>query len=350
MPKNHQATIAAIRTAYGHRLMPSDYRELVNMHSVPEVVAYLKETDGYRDLLRELDPSITHRGYLETLLKRHLFLQCVHFCSLEHLQNTPFFRFFIYDYEVRELVKKLQLLSVGPHAYISEMNAWLLPYLSFSGERLAKAETPEQVVEAVANTPYAAVLKKIRFVPERRNQYYTDCEIALRASYLERIRKEAQETLRGADLDALNDLIGEQIDLINLINAYRLKHVFHPDEETLRSMMIPVRGKLPQRICDELYAAPDVASFIEIVKTTRYGRQTAALNDQSGSVGFEHAFQSLRCRNARTALHFSGHAAVSMYAVHFLYQIEVQNLITIIEGIRYGKPVSFIQALLVTAE
>ena len=347
MQRKHQATVAAIRAAYGRRLMPADYRELVNLHSVPEVVAYLKETEAYGDLLREFDPAITHRGYLEMLLKRNQFMQCLHFCSLEHLQKTPFFRFFIYDYEVRELVKKLQLLSVGPHAYISEMDTWLLPYLSFSGEQLARAETSEQAVEAAAGTPYAAVLKKIRFNPERSNQYYTDCEIALRACYLERIRREAEETLHGADLEALNGLIGEQVDLINLINAYRLKHVFHPDEETLRSMMLPVKGRLPQRICDELYAAPDAAAFIELVKTTRYGRLLSGLPDID-SVGFEHAFQSLRCRNARNALHFSGHAAVSIYAVHFLYQTEVQNLITIIEGIRYGKPVSFMQALLIT--
>lgn len=346
MPKNHQATMAAIRTVYGHRLRSADYRALLNMHSVPEVVAYLKETDAYAELLRELEPSITHRGYLETVLKRNLFLQCLHFCNLEHLRNTPFFRFFIYDYEVRELVKKLQLLSVGPQAYISAMDTWLLPHLGFSGEKLAKAETTEELLEAVAGTPYAAVLREIKPDPAHRNRYYTECEIALRACYLERIRQEAKQTLRGDDLDALNHLIGEQIDLINLINAYRLRHVFHPDEATLRRMMLPVKGRLPQRICDQLYAASDAAKFLEILHSTRYGRLMDGLPEYPNAAGFEHMLQLLRCRTARNALHFSGHAAVSMYAVHYLCQNEVQNLITIIEGIRYEKSVSYMQALL----
>ena len=68
------------------------------------------------------------------------------------------------------------------------------------------------------------------------------------------------------------------------------------------------------------------------------------------SVQLEHAFQSLRWQTARSALHFSGHAAVSLYAVHVLYHIEVSNLITIIEGIRYGKSVSYLQSLLITEE
>ena len=348
MPKQHQATIAAIRTAYGHRLKPADYRELLNLHSVPEVVSYLKNTEGYGELLSGLDPMITHRGHLEMLLKRSIFLQCLHFCSLEHLRNTPFFRFFIYDYEVRELVKKLLLLSDKPQAYIASMDTWLMPYLSLSAEKLAKADSLSEVADAAEGTPYAAVLRSIPDDPNRVN--YTAHEIALRACYLERIRKEAAETLRGDDLEALNDLVGEQIDLINLINAYRLKRVFHPDADSLKRMMLPVGGKLPQRICEQLYAAPDLAAFIEVVKTTRYGRMLngiPVLSDQPESVRMEHALQALRCRNARTALHFSGHAAVSMYAVHFLYQTEIQNLITIIEGIRYGKPVSCIQELLI---
>ena len=350
MPNNHQATAAAIRSAYGHRLKAADYRELVSLHSVQEVVSYLKETEGYGDLLRGLEPSYTHRGYLEMLLKRNLFTQCLHFCSLEHLQNTPFFRFFIYDYEIRELIKKLLLMPEGVQAYISAMDAWLDPYFSFPMDRLARADSAAELIAAAAGTPYQAVLKK-QLSPETGRPYdFTACEIALRACYLERILKEAESTVRGSDLEALRDLIGEQIDLINLINAYRLKCVFHAEEDTLRSMMLPIPGRLPRRTCDALYAAPNLDAFLEVLKTTRYGRLlngVTGLSDPSDSIRLEHAFQTLRCRSARNALHFSSHAAVSLYAVHFLYQTEVQNLITIIEGIRYGKPASYMQELLV---
>lgn len=351
MAKNlHQATAAAIRTAYGQRLKPSDYRDLLNMHSVAEVTAFLKETEGYGALLHDLEPTLTNRGWLEMLLKRSLFTQCMHFCGLERLQKTPFFRFFFYDYEIRELMKKIQLMPGGPQAYISAMDAWIAPYFSFSADRLARAETDAALIDAVSQTPYADVLKKLSRAPGGLAAHYTQCEIALRACCLERILREAEQTVKGSDLNALKQLIGEQIDLINLINAYRLKHVFHADTDTVGSMMLPVAGRLPKRICEQLYAAPDLSSFINVLKTTRYGRmmQSGLSADTPESVRLEHAFQLLRWHSARRALHFSGHAAVSLYAVHVLFQIEVQNLITIIEGIRYGKPVSYMQPLLIT--
>ena len=201
MPKNHQATAAAIRSAYGHALRASDYRDLMNMHSVAEIVAYLKETEGYGELLQGLEPAYTHRGYLEMLLNRNLFNLCLHFCSLEHLQHTPFFRFFIYDYEIRELIKKIQLIPSGPEAYISAMDAWLDPYLSFSLEKLARAETTEEIIAAVSETPYAAVLKRFCSKGDIVRDY-SACEIGLRACCLERILKEAYEqltTLAGAE-------------------------------------------------------------------------------------------------------------------------------------------------------
>ena len=349
MPKNHQATAAAIRTAYGQRLLPADYRDLLNLHSVAEIVAYLKETPAYGELLRSLDPAITHRGYLEMLLRRSLFTQCQHFCALEHLQNTPFFRFFIYDYEIRELIKKLQLMPGGAQAYISAMDASVAPYLGFDTGILARAENAKQLLEACAQTPYKEVLKK-HLQPDGTPRDFTACEIALRACCLERILKEAEQTLRGSDLDALKGLIAEQVDLINLINAYRLKRVFSADVETLRSMMLPIPGRLPKRVCEELYAAPDLGAFIAVLRTTRYGRMLSgitALSDQPESIRLEHAIQTLRWRTARRALHFSSHAAVSLYAVHVLTRVEVENLITIIEGIRYGKPVAYMQSLLI---
>lgn len=347
MPMNYHATVALIRSAYGHRLRASDYRELVNLHSVSEVVSYLKGTDAYGELLAGLEPAYTHRGHLEMLLKRNLFTQCLHFCSLEQLSDKPFFRFFIYEYEIRELFKAIQL---GYQDYISAMDTWLGPYLCFEQEKLARADSNSALLDAVAGTPYAPILRKYVPMDDSEPIPYTELEIALRADCLNRILKEAEQTIRGDDLEALRGLIGEQVDLINLINAYRLKSVFRADRKTLDSMMLPIAGKLPARICQALYDAPDTAAYQAVLAKTRYGRMLTDLPDVSDAIRMERAFQILRWRSARNALHFSGHAAVSLYAVHCLNQIEVRNLITIIEGIRYHKPVSYIRSLLIAEQ
>lgn len=346
MAKDYRATVAAIRTVYGKRLTAGDYRDLMNLHSLPEIVTYLKDTERYGELLRGLDPAFTHRGYFEMILQRYPFIQCLHFCRMEQMQKLPFFRFFIYDREIRELTKAIRLLPNAPQGYISAMDAWIAPYLDISLDTIARATDAKALIAALAHTPYAPVLKK-QLQPDG-TLLYTASEIALRVCYLQRLRDDAKAAFKPAEIAVLHDLIGEQIDLINLINAYRMKRVFHADEETLRSMLLPISGKLPARFCEELYTAPDAAAFMQALRNTRYGRQLPDLSGEEEAVRMEHAFQTLRCRTAQKALRFSDHAAVSLYALHVLNQAEVQNLITVIEGIRYQKPVSYLQSLLIT--
>ena len=347
MPKKYQASAAAIRTAYGQRLRSADYRDLLNFHSVSEIVQYLKDTPRYGELLAGLEPMYTHRGHLEMLLERDLFDRCVHFCAMEQLLRTPFFRFFVYEYEIRELCKAAML---GNQEYISAMSTWLTPYASFNVDALARAQNDTEMIEAVSHTPYAPILKKY-LVSARTGTSLAECEIAMRAAAFRHVLRDAEQTLRGSDLEAFRGLVGEQIDLINIINAYRLLSVFHTDQETLSAMLLPEGGRMPKRVCQELYSAKTADEFLTVLGTTRYGKKLgglAVINDIPDNVRLEHAFQTLRYRTARKALHFSGHAAVSLYAVHFLDQIEVRNLITVIEGIRYEKPVTYMQSLLIT--
>ncbi len=345
--KMYRATVASVRAIYGKRLRPQQYRAMMSLHTVPDIAAYLKQTAAYRNLLADMEPSVVHRGYLELILQRAVFQQYLHFCKLEQLQNTPFFRFVIMDYEIRELLKAIQLLPQhDSSSYISQMYSWLAPYTAFSLEALAQAKSYEEILDVIKHTVYYTFLKPFLTQAEETFSYFS-CEMALRAGYMQHLLDETNRIMKGKNRDALSELIREQIDLINLINAYRLKSVFHTDEDTLRSLMLPIRGFLPKRICDALYNAPDTETFRQILSRTRYGRLIKNQGELSHHLQMEHCFNMLRCRTARNALRFSDHALVSLYAAHYLHRVEVDNLTTIIEGIRYDKPASYLESLII---
>lgn len=345
--KMYRATVASVRAIYGNRLRPQHYRAMISLHTVPDIAAYLKQTDAYRNLLADMEPSVMHRGYLESVLQRTVFQQYLHFCKLEQLHNTPFFRFIIMDYEIRELLKAILLLPQHKSgSYISQMHGWLSPYTVFSLEKLAQAKSYAEILEVTRHTVYYNCLKP--FLAQEDGDFpYFACEIALRAGYVQHLLDETQRMMKGKNRDALTSLIREQVDLINLINAYRLKSVFHSDSETLHSLMLPIQGLLPKRVCTALYDAPDTESFRQILSRTRYGHMLEPEGTLSHHRQMEHSFQILRCRTARNALRFSDHALVSLYAVHHLHRVEVDNLKTIIEGIRYDQPAAYLESLII---
>lgn len=341
----YRATVASVRAVYGRRIRPHQYRVMMSMHSVSEIAAYLKNTDAYSGLLADIEPSVVHRGYLESALRRSVFQRYLHFCKLEQLEHTPFFQFVIMDYEIREILKALQLLPQQNDSYITMMFSWLSPYTAFSPEALAKARSYAEILAAVEHTVYYDLLKPFCSEPQQPFPYL-ECEVALRAGSLEHLLEQAKRVMKGKNRNALEELIREQIDLINLINAYRLKSVFHADRETLHSMMLPVQGNLPKRICSALYDAPDADAFRRILMKTRYGRLLGNQGELPQHLQMERCFQMLRCRTARNALRFSDHAAVSLYAMHYLQEVEIDNLTTIIEGIRYQESTAYIESLL----
>lgn len=345
--KMYRATVASMRAIYGNRLRPEQYRTMMSLHTVPDIAAYLKQTDAYRNLLEDIEPSVMHRKYLESALQRAVFQQYLHSCRLEQLQNTPFFRFIIMDYEIRELLKAIQLLPQGDSGlYFSQMHGWLAPYTAFSLEKLAQAKSYAEILEVTRHTVYYGFLKP--FLAQKDGDFpYFACEIAMRAGYMQHLLDETARLMRGKNRDALTNLIREQIDLINLINAYRLKSVFHTDGETLRSLMLPIQGLLLKRVCTALYDAPDMESFWQILSHTRYGHMLESQSMLSHHRQMEHSFQILRCRTAKNALRFSDHALVTLYAAHHLHRVEVDNLTTIIEGIRYDQPPAYLESLII---
>ena len=50
---------------------------------------------------------------------------------------------------------------------------------------------------------------------------------------------------------------------------------------------------------------------------------------------------------AKRSLMFSEDAAVSLYSLMYLSEVELNNIINIIEGIRYNKSVSYMENLIV---
>ena len=72
-----------------------------------------------------------------------------------------------------------------------------------------------------------------------------------------------------------------------------------------------------------------------------------AENSEISRASINHDIEILRNRFAKNYLRKSTNAAVSIYTILFLLTTEVKNIITIIEGIRYGVPVQSIEEMLV---
>jgi V/A-type H+-transporting ATPase subunit C len=237
-------------------------------------------------------------------------------------------------------------LNAGvPEDYISHLPAYLLKNASFDMMQLARIKDYNQLLGALHGTPYYDVLVNIPSVAGQVD--FNRCENALRSFYTDRIVSLVHQEFEGTEKSALLDLINAQTDLINVINIYRMIHYFKMSPENIKKHVLPIKGRLSERVKQSMIEAPDSDAFRKILSTTSYGSQLISKDERFRTILFEQKISQLRIDMTKRALMFSRSAAVSLYAILYILEVEIKNIITIVEGVRYGKTPNYLEELLV---
>lgn len=135
---------------------------------------------------------------------------------------------------------------------------------------LAKASDFHGLLKVIRHTPYYDILKSIN-TDSRGHIPYTECEVRLRTYYLRWLIEKASECVHGKSKKALLDQINVQTDVINLINAYRMKKYFYADAQTLKKYMLPFYGRLSKEKQFVLFETQSPEDYLRMLA----GRLTA---------------------------------------------------------------------------
>jgi V/A-type H+-transporting ATPase subunit C len=331
---DHNATVAKLRALYGKRMTLSDYTELAAQRRISDIAEMLKGRRIYKDTLSGIDSNTIHRGMLEDLLHRSIHETYLKITDFEHIANEEFFDYRLIQTEVRIILSSILYINAHSEQHIEKMPMYLDKLTRFSQIELAKARTKEDLLKVIAKTPYHDIIEKI---PLRKSGKidYNPTERALRIYLYEHIL--GAEYFQSEESRPLYELITRDIELVNIINAYRMVEYFEYTPEKIRNNLLPFPGKLNYAIRSDLLNAPDGKEFVNRFTHSYYGRvMTARGIEISGDLEIE--AQKLRYQYARHALHTSTSPMLSVYAYMYLFETEVHNIITIIEGIRYAMP------------
>lgn len=338
-----KATVAKIHAMHGKMLKETDYNELITKQSVNEVAEYLKKTPRYKELLAGIDTNTIHRGFLEVLIRRNNFDTYVKLCNFQHLDKEKFYQFDIKREEVQQILSCILHINAGQSEnYIQSLPSYLIKHASFDLIDLAKCSTFEELLKVLKNTPYYNSLKDVE-VNERGHVSVLKCEGILRTNFYKELFEIVNKSFRGKEKERLKDSIYTQLDLINFTNAFRMKTYFGATPDEIKDKMFDFYGKISKKQMFRFYEAPDKDKMLELFGKTLYARQIDKINSEI----VENSIMLIRYKSAKRALQNAQTAPVAMYTFLFLCEVEMQNLISIIEGKRYNVEQSNIEKLLI---
>jgi V/A-type H+-transporting ATPase subunit C len=329
-------------TMYGNRVTKGDYKSLIGLTSVGEATDYLKRNTHYGGILEKVDANSVYRGLLESFLRKDEFETYLKIISFEHLGRQEFFNYLFLRSEIDEILNCIRYINAKSDEHIQKMKIFYNPYSHIDFIELARVRTFQGLLKLLDKTPYHGVLSAVK-EDDSGNVDFSRCEVSLRTYYYKRLLQSVD--FPGEASDRLKFLIKSDIDLINVTNAYRLTAFFNEEKDVIKRDMLPFYGRLSSEKLSEIYEAGDADEFIARFSKTYYGLQMSERGLDLENI--ESSARKLRYRYAKLALKRSMSAPLSVYAFMYLRHIEVMNIITIAEAVKYKLPAEQIERLII---
>lgn len=340
------AIIPKAKAIAARRLTKEDYAQLMRKHSVLEITACLQQHPYFEDSLKGLSQANLHRAQIEEALRKDAFYKYEKLIRYS-FHNGRFGTYFLMHTEVEELLTKLRLLSMGfRHHYIVHLPGFLLDKTTFSLLKLAKAETPEDCLQVLTGTPYEKVLREV--MPKSGEPLdYLKCEHTFLTYYYQVALNGIRQKLSAQDAKKTQKVFLQRAEIYNLDLLYRTKAFYKQQLPfvKLQELLLPFYDKLTKKQLLEMAAAKDLPAFLQLYTQSRayqfYGDFSADFeqgSDLSAMSALQHTAEKL--------LHFSQAPQTVVIALLMLSEIQRNNIIHIIEGVRYGLPPNQIESFL----
>lgn len=344
--KGSQAVTAKAHAMHGRKLTQQDYRELIRKQTVSEVASYLKQQTAYSSLLRDINENLIHRGQLEEILKRDLFDQYMKIFHYLDDDEVEFYRFLIMKMEINEVLSCLRLLNAGRQEdYFLTLPAFFAKHSSFDLYALAKVKNFADLLNLLKSTPYYEILAK--YDPSDGGKIdVIKIEFEFNKLYYGTILDIIERRFTGKVKSELLNSFGMQIDLSNITGILRLKKYFNAESSYIDSLLLPYYTNVSHSELVNIMNAPDAEAAWRAACKTFYGASFKKYNFEY----VENYAQQIMFDYHKRLFMFTNSAPVAVVSFLQLKETEINNIIHIIEGIRYSLPPAQISKLLVGVE
>lgn len=327
----YSGIVTKLRAMEAKLLKPENFEEIANLHSVPEVVTYLKENSSYTFILEDLDESRLHRGDIEKILIGQLYYDYAKIYRFCGLKQRKFLMLYVKRYET-DLINYCLRIVINHYAEPFDLNYkkdFFDKYTQISIDKLITSRTTDELIENLKGTEYYEPLKKLKDSP---SVTLFDYDLALNQYYFSTMWKKRKKILKKKELELYTRDCGSKIDLLNVRWIYRAKKYYNMNPADIYSLLVPIHYKISTDLIKEIVEAPGLDELEAALNKTSYARHydfnQQLTIEQMYTECLYHLYKMDRRQNPYSI------AAINTYL--FMKEEELKRLTTAIECIRYS--------------
>ena len=324
------AMAAKTKAMYAKRLTKNDYAILLQKKSVAEVASYLKNETYYASVLEGVNEKALHRGQLEVLIRKDIILRFSRILRYSTSKDDAIYQTIIVDSEVNTILSQIRSQIYDDFsAGLDGLPMTIQGGFCFDVKAVINARTYEDLCLALEGTVYHDIL--IKYHPTDVEELdFVGLEQELQRYKFEETIKVMDKHVKGKARKDVYEILYTSAELENIAKIYRLKKYFKAPAEKIKELITPVYLKFTKDEIDYMIDNVSPDHIFERIKATNYRKY---LDDNF--IFFEHSTRSINYNLNKRNIMYSSDADVVLLIYKALMDTEVQNIIDIIEGIRY---------------
>lgn len=332
MNNSYCAIASKIKSMHSTNLTEEDYEQLLSKKTVAQLCSYLKYNTGYSGELNDVNDKDIHRLDLELYLEKEVRDEYVRLYKFMDLNQRKMLRFWFEREEIQFLKEAFRHILSGETVNVVKHNEGVSEFFKehtkVDLELARNAKTFEDLVRACQNTIYYDVLARVKVI--KLDSFAI--EMMFDCFYYKSMWQQKDKYIPKKQIHYFDEFIGEMIDTLNILWIYRSKKYFNIENEIIYTYLIPVRYRLTEEDTVSIVGAKDSDEVINYIKNTKYSELFKNISE-----GFfvEENHTNMIYKTAKKIYKFAPDSMAGVFAYLKLKEIEIYNIKTIIEGIRY---------------
>lgn len=331
-----------VRAMESRLLTDGQFQEMAALEDVRSAADYLKQQPAYAGIFADLDDSMLHRGYIEQILTQSEYRDFTKLYRFASLSQRKFLDLYFMHYEI-EIIKRILRHVINHQTAILDLSMFQDFFDKHSAidlVSLTEAESLQDLISRLEGSVYHGLLTRLT---DRDGIGVFDYELQLDLFYFKSVWDVKTKVLTKTEQKILGECFGCRLDLTNIQWIYRSKKYYTLPEADIYALLIPVRYRLKTDQVRRLVEAPSLDEFYLALKDTFYGRLPDLDLDEKPDVELLYHQILNRIYNNTSRKYPYSIAVLDSYL--YFKELEMQKIITTLEGIRYGLGANDINAL-----
>ncbi|MDR3239652.1 MAG: V-type ATPase subunit [Clostridiales bacterium] len=339
------AKISAMR---GNLLTRADYESLCGLDSVERVGMKLREYPAYQKFMAGMEGAELHRDMIEQKILLSLsddFIHIYRFIPSFNIRKYLYAFFLSYEINVIKLLLCMVYDERDIEYSVPELNLLIGEELHLDVAKLKNAKTVAEFIENLRGTGLYSMLSDSNAAEGSLFEMETQMDLY----YYMNLWKRQKQDLDSDNRRLMEKIKGTEVDLRNIMCVCRLKKYYRLNDSRIYAYLIPANHKLKRSQLMKMAGCADMEALAAEIARSPYG--AAFSNPDSSSLGGSNlggsnlggsSLGNLEKCYYREMMKSYDRAAAARprslaHTVRYVFykELELRNLISLLEGVRY---------------